>query len=86
MSRTNIDVDANSNAASYVKGVLTDGVLSDADIAAQRLTQAEAMQKQAMSLLAEAQRLTEEAKSLTPAKNAKTTRAKKATPSKKQAA
>ena len=86
VSRTNIDVDATDNAAAYIKGTLSEGVLSDSDIAAQRLTQAEAMQKQAMSLLAEAQRLTEEAKSLTPAKNAKTTRAKKATPPKKQAA
>jgi len=85
-SRTNLDVDANASAVAYIKGVLPeDAVLSDSDIAAQRLTQAEAMQKQAMSLLAEAQRLTEEAKSLTPAKNVKTTRAKKATPTKKQA-
>jgi murein L,D-transpeptidase YcbB/YkuD len=85
MSRTNLDVDANASAAAYVKGVLTDAALSDSDIAADRLSQAEAMQKQAMSLLAEAQRLTDEAKSLTPAKNAKTTRAKKAAPAKKQA-
>lgn len=86
ISRTNIDVDATDSAAAYLKGNLSEGVLSDADIASQRLSQAEAMQKQAMSLLAEAQRLTDEAKSLTPAKNAKTTRAKKATPNKKQAA
>jgi hypothetical protein len=86
MSRTNLDVDANASAAAYIKGVLPDDVvLSDADIASQRLTQAEAMQKQAMSLLAEAQRLTDEAKSLTPAKNVKTTRAKKAATPKKQA-
>lgn len=81
VSRTNIDVEATDSAAAYIKGTL-----SDADLASERLSQAEAMQKQAMSLLAEAQRLTEEAKSLTPAKNAKTTRAKKATPTKKQAA
>jgi hypothetical protein len=85
-SRTNVDVEATDSAAAYLKGALSEGVLGDEDIAAQRLSQAEAMQKQAMSLLAEAQRLTEEAKSLTPAKNVKTTRAKKATPSKKQAA
>ena len=85
VSRTNIDVDATDSAAAYLKGKLSEDVLSDADIASQRLSQAEAMQKQAMSLLAEAQRLTEEAKSLTPAKNAKT-RAKKAAPAKKQAA
>lgn len=85
MSRTNIDVEGNANAAAYVKGVLTDGALSDSQIAADRLSQAEAMQQQAMSLLAEAKRLTDEAKSLTPAKNAKTTRAKKAATPKKQA-
>jgi hypothetical protein len=86
MSRTNIDVDATDSAAAYVKGALTDGVLDDAELAQQRLSQAASMQKQAEQLLAEAKRLTEEAKSLTPAKNAKTTRAKKATTSKKQAA
>jgi hypothetical protein len=80
-SRTNIDVDANSSAAAYIKGVLTDD-----DLAADRLNQAQAMQKQAEQLLAEAKRLTEEAQKLSPAKNAKTTRAKKATTSKKQAA
>ena len=85
-SRTNIDVDATDSAAAYLKGALSVGVLGDADIAAQRLSQADAMQKQAAQLLAEAKRLTEEANSLTPAKNVKTTRAKKATPSKKQAA
>ena len=86
MSRTNIDVDATDSAAAYLKGALSEGVLGDQDIAAQRLAQAEQMQKQAAQLLAEAKRLTEEANSLLPAKNVKTTRAKKATPSKKQAA
>ena len=82
VSRTNLDVDATASAAAYLKGVL-----SDDDLAADRLSQAAQMQKQAEQLLAEAKRLTEEAKSLTPAKtNAKTTRAKKATPTKKQAA
>lgn len=85
MSRTNIDVDATDSAAAYLKGTLSEGVLSDADIASQRLTQAEAMQKQAMSLLAEAQRLTEEAKSLTPAKNVPT-KTKKTATTKKQTA
>ena len=85
-SRTNIDVDATDSAAAYIKGALSEGVLSDQDLAAQRLSQAEAMQKQAEQLLAEAKRLTAEAKTLTPAKNAKTTRAKKATQAKKQAA
>lgn len=81
VSRNNVDVEATDSAAAYMAGVL-----SDSDLAAQRLTQAEAMQKQAEQLLAEAKRLTQEAKSLTPAKNAKTTRAKKAAPTKKQAA
>ncbi|CAB5214164.1 hypothetical protein UFOVP190_23 [uncultured Caudovirales phage] len=80
LSRTNVDVDSTASASAYIKGVLTDD-----DLAADRLKQAEAMQKQAEQLLAEAKRLTEEAKSLTPAKNAKT-RAKKAAPAKKQAA
>ena len=86
LSRTNIDVEATDSASAYLKGAMTDGVLSDADLAAQRLSQADAMQKQATQLLAEAKRLTEEAKSLTPAKNVKTTRAKKATTTKKSTA
>ena len=86
LSRNNIDVTATDSAAAYLKGALSEGVLADTDIAAQRLSQADAMQKQAAQLLAEAKRLTEEAHSLTPAKNVKTTRAKKATPSKKQTA
>jgi hypothetical protein len=81
ISRTNLDIEATDSAAAYLKGVL-----SDDDLATQRLSQAAQMQKQAEQLLAEAKRLTEEATSLTPAKNAKTTRAKKATPTKKQAA
>jgi hypothetical protein len=85
-SRTNVDVDATDSAAAYLKGTLSDSVLSDQDLAAQRLSQAEAMQKQAEQLLAEAKRLTQEANSLTPAKNAKPTRAKKATTAKKQTA
>ena len=86
MSRTNIDVDATDSAAAYLKGALSEGVLGDADIAAQRQSQADAMKAQAAQLLAEAKRLESEAQSLAPAKNVKTTRAKKATPSKKQAA
>jgi hypothetical protein len=81
VSRTNIDVDATDNAAAYIKGVL-----SDDDLAAQRLSQAEQMKAQAAQLIAEATRLEAEASELKPAKNAKTTRAKKATPAKKQAA
>ena len=82
LSRTNVDVDATSSAAAYLKGTLTDD-----DLAASRLAQANSFKQQAEQLLAEAKRLESEAKSLTPAKtNAKTTRAKKATPTKKQAA
>jgi hypothetical protein len=84
-SRTNIDVDATDSAAAYIRGNIND-VLSDADIAEQRLTQAESMKAQAAQLLAEAKRLETEAQQLSPAKNAKTTRAKKATQAKKQAA
>ena len=83
-SRTNIDVDATDSAAAYLKGTL--GALSDADLAAQQLSQAEAMKAQAAQLIAEAKRLESEANKLKPAKNDKTTRAKKATTSKKQAA
>ena len=87
VSRTNIDVDANASAAAYLKGnIPSEGTLTDADLAQQRLDQAQLMQKQAEQLLAEAKRLTEEAQQLSPAKNVKTTRAKKATQAKKQAA
>lgn len=55
-------------------------VLSDADIAKQRLDQATRMEAEANSLLAEAKRLKEEAKSLTPKKtNVRKTATKKAT-------
>ena len=51
-------------------------VLSDADIAKQRLEQAARMEAEAKGLLAEAKRLKDEAKSLTPtkAKNVRTTK------------
>jgi len=81
VSRTNLDVDATNSAAAYIKGVL-----SDEDLAADRLQQASTMKAQAEQLLAEAKRLETEAKQLSPAKNVKTTRAKKAAPTKKQAA
>ena len=81
------DIDSNRGT----KGVLKTGrevgepsvntssaVLSDADLAEQRLTQANKMEADAKSLLAEAKRLKDEAKSLTPkAKNVRAT--KKAT-------
>ena len=81
VSRTNIDVDSTSSAATYIKGALT-----DADLVTERLAQAESMKKQAEQLLAEAKRLEKEANDLTPAKNVKTTRAKKAATTKKQTA
>ena len=81
VSRTNIDVEGTDSAAAYLKGVL-----SDSDIATQRLAQAANFKKQAEQLLAEASRLESEANNLTPKNNVKTTRAKKATTAKKQAA
>lgn len=60
-----------------------DSVLSDSDIANQRLEQANRMEAEAKSLLAEAKRLKEEAKSLTPAKK---TNVRKSTTTKKTAA
>ena len=80
VSRTNIDVDATDSAAAYLKGVLSDG-----DLAEQRLSQAESMKAQAAQLIAEAKRLETEAKQLAPAKNG-TTKTKKTTTAKKQAA
>jgi hypothetical protein len=80
VSRTNIDVEGNASAAALIKGVL-----SDDDLATQRLSQAEQMKAQAEQLLAEAKRLEKEAKQLSPAKNV-TTKTKKTTTAKKQAA
>ena len=59
------------------------GVLSDADLAAQRRTQAEDMKTQAKQLLAEAERLEKEANDLSPSNVRKT---KKASTTKKQTA
>ena len=81
LSRTNIDTESTTSAAAYVKGALTDD-----DLAADRLRQAENMKAQAEQLLAEARRLEQEADNLSPAKNVKTTRAKKAPTAKKQTA
>lgn len=72
---------AKKTTASEVNTTSTD-VLSDADIARQRLEQATRMEAEAKSLLAEAKRLKEEAKEMTPAKakNVRTTKTtKKAT-------
>ena len=60
--------------------VNTDGVLTDADIANQRLAQATKMEAEAKSLLAEAKRLKEEANALAPkVTKAKVTKAKETT-------
>jgi len=83
VSRTNLDVEGTASAAAYLKGALTEGVLSDTDLAAQRLSQAETMTKQAEQLLAEVKRLTDEAQQLTPATNG-TRKTKKTTTAKKQ--
>jgi hypothetical protein len=80
VSRTNIDVEAKNSAIDFIKGVLTDD-----DMAAQRISQAESFKKQAAELLAEAKKLEDEAKKLKPAKNVKTT-TKKTMTSKKQTA
>lgn len=53
--------------------VMSEGVLSDADIAKNLLEQAERMKQQAASMLAEVTRLTQEAIALTPAVKAKRT-------------
>jgi hypothetical protein len=86
LSRTNVEVEGTASAAAYLKGALTEGVLSDTDLAAQRLSQAEQLKKQAQTLLAEASKLAEEAAQFLPATNAKPSRAKKASTAKKQAA
>jgi hypothetical protein len=59
--------------------VNTSGVLTDADLASQRLDQATKMESQAKTLLAEAKRLKEEASSLAPKTKAKNVRATKKT-------
>jgi hypothetical protein len=61
------------------------GVLSDAEIAQQRLAQAERMESEAKGLLAEAKRLKAEATALTPVKT-KTTKAPNGRATKKAAA
>ena len=82
-----VGVPPNSRAGEVDMSTYVDtGVLSDADIAQQRLTQAAEMKRQAEQLLAEAKRLETEANDLTPTKNAKTTRAKKAKTTAKQEA
>lgn len=79
-SRSSVDVQPTNNAIDYVAGVL-----SDEDLAKQRIDQAAQMKKQAEQLLAEAKRLEKEASQFKPAKNV-TTKTKKTATAKKQAA
>ena len=67
-----IPAEANTTAEQYIGEVL-----SDADLAAQRIAQAETLKKQAQQLLSEATRLEKEANELVPATNVKTTKTKK---------
>ena len=72
LSRTNVDSFPTDDAATYVTGAL-----SNADLALQRQTQADALKSQATQLLAEAARLDSEASQLNPPKNVKTPKTKK---------
>lgn len=83
-SRANAPVAGNMSAEAF----LADGVLSDADLAKQRLTQAATMKKNAEAMLAEAARLESEAQQLngTPAKNGTRKTTKKAKASQEQKA
>ena len=81
-SRSNSQVEGTMSAEQYVSGVL-----SDQDLAKQRLDQAMQMRKNAESMLAEAARLESEANSLVPSNtNGKTRKTTKAKAVKKQAA
>lgn len=86
VSRTAAEVEGTMSAEAYV----STGVLSDADLATQRVAQALAMRKNAESLLAEAARLESEAQALTqpatPAPTNGTRKTTKAKASKKQEA
>jgi hypothetical protein len=75
---------ANSRAtpADVPNNISINGVLSDEQIAAQRLAQAQKMQSEARALLAEADRLQQEALSLNGVKTNGTTKTKKATKAK----
>jgi hypothetical protein len=74
----------NSRAGEVNVSDSTDGVLTDADLANQRLNQAADMKRQAEQLLAEAKRLEQEANELAPTNVKRTT--KKTTTKKKQEA
>jgi hypothetical protein len=66
-SRARDQVEGTVSAEQFLNG---EGVLSDADIAAQRRAQATVMKQNAASMLAEAARLETEAQTLSPTKNA----------------
>ena len=74
------EAQGNTSAAEMLSGML-----SDSDLASQRLDQAEKMEASARQLLAEAERLKAEAESLSPKVNDVGTKTKKAS-AKKQAA
>lgn len=80
-SRANAGVEGSMSAEQYVADVLT-----DADLAKQRLTQAADMKRQAEAMLAEAARLETEASTLNPTTTNGTRKTTKAKATKKQAA
>jgi len=80
-SRANAQVEGNMSAEQLIAGVL-----SDADLAQQRLSQAEQMRKNAEQMLAEAARLESEAKSLNPSTTNGARKTTKTKTPKKQAA
>lgn len=81
---TEVGVPPNSRAGEVDIDAIQNSILSDADLAEQRLTQAADMKKQAEQLLAEAKRLEQEANELTPT-NAGQPKAKKASRKKQEA-
>lgn len=73
------EIDAQAGMRDSSKSAPAPAVLTDADLAKDRLTQAEQMRKDAANLLAEAKRLEEEANTLAPkVKNVRTRTSKKA--------
>jgi len=81
---TEVGVPPNSRAGEVDIDAIQNSILSDADLAEQRLSQASDMKRQAEQLLAEATRLEQEAKELTPT-NAGQPKAKKASRKKQEA-
>lgn len=81
---TEVGVPPNSRAGEVDMDAIQNSVLSDSDLANQRLTQAADMKKQAEQLIAEAKRLEQEAKELTPT-NVRQPKTKKASSKKQEA-